>query len=108
MNVSHGPVRPQLLGLHPRQRPSRHALCRGDQRHLRRVHEHREGLTPGFTSRWGVTRLVYFETFGDIEEAIAREKALKRWRRDWKVNLIEKSNPDWVDLYDGIAQNWRL
>jgi len=71
-----------------------------------RVYEHRAGLTPGFTSRYGVKRLVYFETFGMVEEAIAREKQLKRWRRDWKIRLIESHNPGWVDLYDGIA--WQM
>ena len=68
-----------------------------------RVYEHRAGITPGFTSKYGVHLLVYFETFGTIDEAIAREKGLKRWRRDWKINLIEASNPSWVDLYGGIA-----
>jgi putative endonuclease len=68
-----------------------------------RVYEHREGITPDFTSKYGVTRLVYFETFGMIDDAITREKTLKRWRRDWKINLIERSNPAWIDLFDGIA-----
>jgi putative endonuclease len=72
-----------------------------------RVYEHKAGLTPGFTSKYGVDRLVYFEAFGIIEEAIAREKQLKRWRRDWKTNLIERHNPGWVDLYEGIAHQTR-
>jgi putative endonuclease len=72
-----------------------------------RVYEHRAGLTPGFTSRYGVHDLVYFEMFGTIEEAIAREKRLKRWRRDWKINLIEAKNPHWIDLYEGIAHQMR-
>jgi putative endonuclease len=67
-----------------------------------RVYEHKAGITPGLTSRYGVHMLVYFEMFGVIEQAIAREKQLKRWRRDWKINLIERSNPNWVDLYAGI------
>jgi putative endonuclease len=71
-----------------------------------RTYEHRAGLTPGFTSQYGVKHLVYFESFGTIEEAIAREKRLKRWRRDWKINMIERSNPDWVDLFEGIF--WQM
>jgi putative endonuclease len=71
---------------------------------LRRVHEHREGLLPGFTRRYGVKRLVYYEIYQDIGDAIHREKALKEWRRDWKIALIEQSNPEWVDLYDGFAR----
>ena len=72
-----------------------------------RVYEHRAGITPGFTTRYGVHRLVYFETFGIIDEAIAREKQLKRWRREWKINLIERSNPHWIDLFDGIFHQMR-
>jgi putative endonuclease len=67
-----------------------------------RVYEHRARITPGFTTRYGVHILVYFETFGMIDEAIAREKQLKKWRRDWKINLIERHNPTWVDLFPGI------
>ena len=62
-----------------------------------RVHTHRE--VRGFTSRYGVTRLVHFEVFDDPHEAIAREKRVKRWRRAWKIALIETNNPDWRDLY---------
>src|SRR5208282_775914 len=64
----------------------------------RRVSEHVDELTPGFTSRYHVKRLVYFEEFGDIEAAIAREKQLKGWRRDKKIRLIESMNPKWNDL----------
>jgi len=70
---------------------------------VRRVYEHREGLTPGFTSRYGIKRLVWFETFADALSAIAREKETKKWRRDWEIRLIEENNPDWTDLYDGVA-----
>ena len=70
---------------------------------VRRVYQHRERLTPGFTSRYSVKHLVWFETFADALSAIAREKQLKKWRRDWKIRLIEESNPYWTDLYDGIA-----
>jgi putative endonuclease len=65
----------------------------------RRVMEHREGLVPGFTKRYGVKRLVYFEEHGDVEAAIAREKSIKRWRRAWKLQLIEQANPQWHDLW---------
>jgi len=69
----------------------------------RRVFEHREGLIKGFTQKFGVKRLVYVECHDDILEAIRREKLLKRWHRDWKIALIEQTNPDWRDLYDDIG-----
>jgi putative endonuclease len=65
----------------------------------RRVQEHKDKAVPGFTHRYGVDRLVYFCGFGEVTEAIAFEKRLKRWRRDWKVRLIEEDNPNWDDLY---------
>ena len=64
----------------------------------KRVWEHRTGAIPGFTRKYGVKRLVYVEDHGDIEAAIVREKRLKEWRRDWKIQLIERDNPDWNDL----------
>ena len=66
----------------------------------RRVWEHKEELTPGFTSKYGVVRLVWYEVYPDISDAITREKRLKRWRRAWKLRLIEESNPQWLDLYE--------
>jgi putative endonuclease len=66
---------------------------------LKRVAEHREGLIEGFTARYGVKRLVWFERHEGIVEAIQREKSLKKYRRAWKVNLIERDNPDWDDLF---------
>jgi putative endonuclease len=72
-----------------------------------RVYEHKANITPGFTSKYRVHRLVYFETFGMIDEAIAREKQLKKWRREWKIKLIERNNPTWIDLYGGIAHQMR-
>ena len=63
-----------------------------------RIYEHRNGAVPGFTRRYGVKRLVYFEAFSDIETAIVREKRLKEWKRDWKIDLIERGNRDWNDL----------
>jgi putative endonuclease len=65
---------------------------------LGRIHQHRESLIKGFTSRYGVTRLVRFESFGDMASAIAREKQLKKWNRGWKIELIEEANPHWDDL----------
>lgn len=70
---------------------------------LRRSYEHREALVEGFTKRHAVTSLVYFEAHDCVEAAIRREKSLKRWRRAWKVSLIEQDNPQWDDLYDGLA-----
>ena len=64
----------------------------------RRVVEHKEGIVPGFTAKYKVNRLVYFEDMTDIRAAIAREKQIKRWRREKKVRLIEGVNPDWNDL----------
>jgi putative endonuclease len=69
----------------------------------RRVMEHREGLIPGFTKRYAVKRLVYFEEYADIEAAIAREKSMKRWQRTWKLQLIEQANPQWRDLWIEIG-----
>jgi putative endonuclease len=70
----------------------------------RRIWEHRESQYPGFTERYGVTRLVWYEAYERVDEAIAREKALKKWRRDWKIRLIEEMNPEWEDLY--LSLNW--
>jgi len=70
----------------------------------RRVSEHRRGSGSGFTRRYRITRLVYFEEFADIRDAIAREKEIKRWKRWRKISLIEKRNPTWEDL----AGNWFL
>lgn len=72
---------------------------------VRRVYEHKEGVADGFSKRYGVKTLVYFETFDRIEDAILREKRMKRWRRDWKVALIEGNNPDWCDLYPALASH---
>jgi putative endonuclease len=71
---------------------------------VRRTFEHRTKAGGGFTARYDVKILVWFETYDDPANAIAREKDLKKWRRDWKIRLIEESNPEWADLYDGIAK----
>lgn len=70
---------------------------------LQRVWQHKEGLAEGFTKKYAVHRLVYFELHQDGENAIRREKQLKKWRRAWKIELIEGTNPDWRDLYDEIT-----
>ena len=69
---------------------------------VRRVYEHKNDLIEGFTKKYSVHRLVYFEETSDIESAILREKRLKKWNRKWKLELIEKENPNWEDLYDGL------
>jgi putative endonuclease len=66
---------------------------------IKRVYEHKSDLVDGFTKRYAVHDLMYFETVDDIDSAIAREKQIKRWNRVWKVRLIEKLNPHWRDLY---------
>ncbi len=70
---------------------------------VRRGYEHRTKAVDGFTSRYGVDKLVWFEVYDDIATAIAREKQLKKWRRDWKIRLIEEQNPQWLDLYPTIS-----
>ena len=70
---------------------------------LRRVAEHRQGLVPGFTKRYGLKRLVYFEDYDDIRLAIQREHNMKHWSRKWKVRLILASNAEWDDLYDNLT-----
>ena len=70
---------------------------------VRRVYEHKTKAVPGFTKRYDVDKLVLFEIFEDPASAIAREKELKKWRRDWKTRLIDEQNPNWDDLYSGIT-----
>ena len=71
---------------------------------VRRVYEHKNKIVPGFTQQYNVVHLVWFEAYDDPKNAIAREKELKKWRRDWKVRLIEEENPDWFDLYPSITK----
>ena len=75
---------------------------------LGRVELHRAGKGAAFTSRYRVSKLVYFEEFNDVEAAIQREKTLKHYVRAWKINLIERSNPQWVDLYPGLLARYGL
>jgi putative endonuclease len=67
-----------------------------------RIHQHKTGEFDGFTKKYNVKNLVYYEIFGDSYAAISREKQLKEWKRKWKIELIEKDNPDWRDLYDDL------
>jgi putative endonuclease len=69
---------------------------------VKRVHEHKQKLVDGFTKKYNVDKLVHYEATGDIMAAIEREKQIKKWNRAWKLRLIEKSNPNWKDLYSQI------
>ncbi|MBV5271224.1 MAG: GIY-YIG nuclease family protein [Afipia sp.] len=70
---------------------------------VRRIYEHKTKVVDGFTTRYGVDKLVWFEIYDDALTAIAREKELKKWRRDWKIRLIEENNLEWIDLYPEIS-----
>ena len=70
---------------------------------LGRLYKHREGVTKGFASKHNALKLVWYEQHGDMESAILREKRIKKWNRDWKLNLIEQSNSQWVDLAIGLG-----
>ena len=72
---------------------------------ITRVAQHREGVLPGHTRKYGLKRLVWYEFHDTIVGAIQREKSLKRWPRDWKAKLIERDNPHWDDLFPGLATN---
>lgn len=69
---------------------------------IKRVHQHKSGNHDSFTKKYNVNQLVYYEIIEDINSAIKREKVLKAWKRQWKIELIEKNNPDWKDLYPEI------
>jgi len=75
----------------------------------RRIYEHKKGIIKGFTKKYSVGQLMYFEVFKDVNEAIRGEKNMKKWKRDWKIQLIEKENKQWLDLlidwYDGILKD---
>jgi len=71
----------------------------------RRIYEHRNKLINGFTQKYNIKKLIYFEVFDRIEDAILREKRLKKWNRQWKIELIEKTNPNWIDLYERLVIN---
>ena len=71
---------------------------------VQRIHEHREGLIDGFLKRYGLHRLVYYEEHATAESAIRREKQIKEWKRAWKIALIERGNPHWIDFYPVITR----
>jgi len=72
---------------------------------FRRVYEHKEGFVDSFTKKYNLKKLVYYEVFYEIREAIEREKQLKNWKRDWKIQLIEKENSEWEDLYPLLVEH---
>jgi len=74
----------------------------------RRIYEHKLGLVEGFTKKYSVNRLVYYESQPDLKSAIKREKQLKNWHRQWKINLIESKNKGWKDLYTEIEDTYKL
>jgi putative endonuclease len=71
---------------------------------VRRLYEHRDGVVPGFTKRYGLKQLVHFERYDNPAAAIQREKNIKHWSRAWKLNLVNSANPQWRDLYSDIAR----
>ena len=70
---------------------------------MTRVYEHKNGFVDGFTKKYGVHQLVYYEITKDTEAALTRERQLKKWNRIWKIRLIEEHNPEWADLYDSLT-----
>jgi len=71
---------------------------------IKRVYEHKQGLIEGFSKKYNVHRLVYYEITNDVNSAIYREKCLKKWNRAWKIRLIKESNPSWKDLYEDLLE----
>jgi putative endonuclease len=69
---------------------------------VRRIYEHKEKLLDGFSKKYGLDKLVYYEIFDSVIDAISREKQLKNWKREWKIELIKKMNPEWKDLYSEV------
>lgn len=69
---------------------------------VQRIYQHKEGLAEGFTKKYHIHRLVYYEIHFDVYEAITREKRIKKWNRQWKINLIEQNNPQWLDYSIGL------
>ncbi|MBN2585239.1 GIY-YIG nuclease family protein [Patescibacteria group bacterium] len=69
---------------------------------IKRMYEHKNKFVPGFAQKYSVGKLVYYETFNNIKNAIVREKHIKKWNREWKIKLIEQNNPQWKDLYQEI------
>ncbi len=74
---------------------------------IRRIYQHKNNLIEGFTNKYNLHSLVYYEQTGSVESEIMREKQIKKWNRQWKINLIEKKNPGWDDLYDVLINSQR-
>ena len=91
------------IRLHLGEQAKRHPVCRGDERPHRRVYEHKSRFVAGFTRKYSIKRLVYFEHHETIQAAIQREHNMKHWSRKWKVRLILADNPEWNDLYETIT-----
>jgi putative endonuclease len=81
----------------------RMAACRHDERLVRRVDEHKRGQFDGYTLERRIDRLVWYERHQYVDQAILREKRIKRWQRPWKFVLVERDNPQWLDLYSGLV-----
>lgn len=75
---------------------------------IRRIRQHKEGLADGFTKKYSVKTLVYYEPFESADAAIQREKRIKDWKRQWKIDLIEKANPNWHDLFEDLKNRSRF
>ena len=112
LNLFQGPFRRTLRFMRQERNPCVYILASGHYGTLYigvtsdligRMQQHRSMATPGFSSRYKVHRLVHFELFGDMVNAITREKQLKNWHRQWKINLINAANPDWHDLAVGLG-----
>lgn len=73
---------------------------------LKRIEEHKQERADGFTKKHGCKKLVWYEIHYDIREAAHRERLIKKWKRDWKIEMIEKGNPDWADLYEDVRKKW--
>jgi len=93
------PVDQTAGGIHSSEQKKWHSLLGVTSDLVKRVWEHRNNLVEGFTKRYGVHELVWYELHETMESAIQREKRLKEWKRKWKVQLIQKTNPNWKDLY---------
>ena len=93
----------KIMALEPREYASQAIYLGVTNDIVRQVYEHRTKAVPGFTSKYNITQLVWFEIYDDPISAISREKELKKWKRSWKVHLIETQNPEWKDLYETIC-----
>jgi len=85
------------------EQASWHALYRFTFELARRILEHKTRAVPGFTAKYGVDRLVWYESVETLEQALIRGRQIKKWKREWKVNLIERDNPHWIDLFSSLT-----